>query len=191
MTAASSWRRLAVAAALLTSLLVVPTGRVAACDCAVTPLGEAVAAADVAVVGTLVSQVGPAPREDGQPVEHMWTWAVERSRDPIEQGELTILAWMDDGANCGVSFGTNERWLIVAHLDGGHLRTNGCLPNRRLGGDDPDVEAVVEAMIPTSESATPAAPEAFTLPPQVIPIVLGVGAIGLVSLWAFRRERAR
>jgi hypothetical protein len=172
-------------------LLVVPTGRVAACDCALTALGEAVAAADVAVVGTLVSQVGPAPRQDGQPVEHMWTWAVERSRDPIEQGELTILAWMDDGANCGVSFGTNERWLVVAHLEGGHLRTNGCLPNRRLVGDDPEVEAVVEAMIPTSESATPGTPDAFSLPPQVIPIVLGAGAIGVVSLWAFRRERAR
>jgi hypothetical protein len=157
----------------------------------VTELGEAVAAADVAVVGTLVSQVGPALREDGQPVEHMWTWAVERSRDPIEQVELTVMAWMDDGANCGVSFGTNERWLVVAHLEGGHLRTNGCLPNRRLGGEDPEVEAVVEAMIPTSESATPATPVAPSLPPQVTAIVLGAGVIGVASLWAFRRERAR
>lgn len=191
MTPASSWRRLATAAAVLTSALLIPTGRVAACDCALTPLRESVAEADVAIVGTLVSQVGPAPREDGQSVEHMWTWAIERSRDPIDPGELTVLGWTDDGANCGVSFGSGERWLIVAHLEGGHLRTNGCLPNRQIEGDDPELAALVEAMIPTSEFATSAEPGTFSVPPQAIPIVLAIGAIGVVSLWAFRRDRAR
>ena len=190
MTAPSVRIRAVAALALAAGLLIMPAARVAACDCALTPLAQSVAEADVAVVGTLMTQVGPAP-DAGAPVEHIWTWAIERSRDPIEPGELTVLAWTDDGANCGVSFGSGERWLVIAHLEGGHLRTNGCLPNRLLGGDDPEVEEVVEAMIPVGDASTLPEPEGLSLPPAVIAIVLGIGAVAVVSLLAFRRERAR
>ena len=183
--------RLATALALVAGLLVVPTARVAACDCAMTELREAVATADVAIVGTLVSQVGPAPGEGGQAVEHTWTWAVERSREPIESGEVMVMAWTDDGANCGVSFGADERWLIVADLDGGQLRTNGCMANRPIDGGDPEVLAITEAMLPVSESGASSAPSGLTIPAPAIAAVVGIGVIGLASLWAFRRDRSR
>lgn len=184
--------RVAAALALVAGLLVVPTARVAACDCAMTDLPEAVAAADVTIIGTLIA-VSPqaAQVKDEPPVEQMWTWAIERSRDPIEAGELTVLAWGDDGANCGVSFDTDERWLVVADLEGGALRTNGCMSNRPIDGGDPELDAIVKAMLPVSESGAPAQPAGLTIPVPAIAAGVGIAAIGLVSLWAFRRERPR
>jgi threonine dehydrogenase-like Zn-dependent dehydrogenase len=98
---------------------------------------------------------------------------------------------MNDGANCGVSFGAEERWLVVAHLEGGHLRTNGCLPNRPIDGGDPEVDAVVDAMLPVAASAPAAEPAEFSLGGPAIVVVLGIGAIGVASLLAFRRTRLR
>lgn len=184
--------RISTVLALVTGLLVVSAGRVAACDCAMTELPRAVAAADVAIVGTLVGRSAPAQAKDERPVEQMWTWAIERSRDPVSAVELTVMAWEDDGASCGVSFGPDERWLVIADLEGGHLRTNGCLPNRQIGpGADPEVDAVVKAMLPVSGPTAPSEPAALTVPGQLMGVVIGLGVVGVASLWAFRRERAR
>lgn len=166
-----------------------PSGRAAACDCALLDLTEAVADADVAVVGTLVGQSEPAidPVLLAPGADQRWTWQLERSRDPIAGAELTILAPMNDGANCGVSFGLQERWLVLAHDDGGALRTNSCLPNRLLTEAEPEVQAIVATLQPVEDVGREAG---LTIPAPVLGMAAVVAVIGAVSLWAFRRERA-
>ena len=71
--------------------------------------------AEVAFVGTLVggSAEGKAGGAVQQPI--LTTWAVERSRDPLDSDRMSISTWPDDGANCGTAFGANERWLLLAY----------------------------------------------------------------------------
>lgn len=181
-------RRWILALAVALGVAVVPSGRAAACDCALLDLAQAVADADVAVVGTLVGQSEPAIDPVAAPgTEQRWTWRLERSRDPIPGAEVTLLAPMNDGANCGVSFGLQERWLVLAHDDGGVLRTNSCLPNRLLTEADPEVEAIVATFQPVEEGGQDTG---LTIPTPVLGLAAVVAVIGVVSLWAFRRERA-
>ena len=130
------------------------------------PLAEAVRAADAAFVGTLV-EVGtepvPLPAEDakgvgrpdvlGEPV--VYAWQVERSRDAGTPATLNVAAAQDDGANCGMTFTADQRWLVVATLEGGMLATNGCMPNGVIDGVRPGGRgAVVSLMVaPADEPA--------------------------------------
>ena len=179
------------AVALVVGLSVVPVARVAACSCAMSELPDAIRQAEVAFVGTLqgtdqAMPIGPAPFEEAS-----WTWAVERSRDPIDTASIRVIAWPDDGANCGVAFAADERWLVLAHLDeSGRLATNGCMANRRMDGEDPDTEAAIEALL--KETVVAGAPEAtdFEVPAPILVVFAGAIALALVSVVAFRRDRS-
>jgi hypothetical protein len=181
-----AWR-LPAALALALGLLLAPPARVSACDCALIELADAVEDADLAVVGTLVGQAGPAVAPGAAAgSEAAWTFKLERSRDPISTDMLTLVAAPNDGANCGVSFALEERWLVLVHRDDGAPRTNGCLPNRVLAGPDPEVDAIVATWHPVGGAERDPAP---AIPAAAIGLVVGVAVIGLVSMWAFRRER--
>lgn len=184
MTSAA-WR-FASALALAIGLLLAPPAQVSACDCARVELEDAVVDADLAVVGTLVGQAGPALPPGAAGSEMAWTFDLERSRDPISVDTLTLVAAPNDGANCGVSFALEERWLLLVHQDDGAPRTNSCLPNRLLDAPDPEVEAITASWHTVGGAAGDPAP---TIPAPAIALVAAAAVIGIVSLWAFRRER--
>ena len=175
---------LAVAAAL--AFAAVPTVSVMACSCMETSVEQAVAEADLAIVGTLLAVQAPPPDALDQPMA--MEWAIERSRDPLDVDRATIIGWQDNGANCGVSFEVGDRWLVLASMTDGGLETHGCLPNRPLEGDDPEAAAIVEAMTPVGARATPESSPGGELP---LPLIGGGAALALLavlSVLAFRRR---
>jgi hypothetical protein len=184
-------RFLVVAIGLVAGLAVAPTARVTACDCAMTELSQAIRDADVAFVGRLAGTDEPVPAPaDGGPPQIAWTWNVERSRDPISADTISVTAWHDDGANCGVGFGADERWLVIGQVEEGRLQTNGCMRNQRLDGTDAESEAVIVALV--TYSVVPAGePEDGGLPTQVLVLLIGAAALSIVSVVAFGRGRAR
>ena len=183
------WRLLG-SLAIVVGVSAVPTATVMACDCALTELPEAVRDAEVAIVGTLVGQSEAAAARPGPaalPVEHVWTWKIERARDPLSVDHITINAWEDDGANCGITFGANERWLILGYLEEGRLVTNGCMRNQRIDGSDPQGEETIESLLPYSVGAASPSGDGIALP---IPLLVAGAAtllLGLIGLVAFRR----
>ena len=182
--------RLARALAALSfsvAVTAVPLATVSACSCAMTELPEAIRTADLAVVATSVAVETRGSGDIGERIAT--TWDVERSRDPLDASRVSIESWADSGANCGISFAVEERWLVLAYSgDGGVLETNGCMMNRRLDGSDPDGEALVaEALteVPTSE---PVREAGIDVPVPVFVIGGAVVLLTAVSALAFRRS---
>jgi hypothetical protein len=163
----------------------VPTVSVMACSCMETSVEQAVAEADLAIVGTLVAVQAPPPDNLDQPMA--MEWAIERSRDALDVDRATIIGWPDNGANCGVSFEVGDRWLVLASLTDGGLETHGCLPNRPLEADDPDSAAIVEGMIPVGV-ATPEPTTSGELPLPLIGSGAALLLLAILSLLAFRRR---
>ena len=156
-----------------------------------TDLAEAIRGADVAFVGRLAgtAEAPAAPQAEG-PAEISWTWNVERSRDPISADRISVSAWKDDGANCGVSFAVDERWLVIGETVEGRLQTNGCMRNQRVNGTDPDGEAVIASLVTHSVGAQGATSQpGISVPVPIIVLVGGAAAVALVSIVAFRRDR--
>jgi hypothetical protein len=164
----------------------IPLATVSACSCAMSELPEAIQTADLAVVAT---SVAVEPRGKGEIGDRLaTTWDVERSRDPLAAGRISIESWADSGANCGMSFGVDERWLVLAYAgDAGVLETNSCMQNRRLDGSDPEAEALVLEALTETPSIAPA--EAGPDIPTPIFVIGGaVVLLGAVSVLAFRRS---
>ena len=176
-----------MAIGLVAGLAVAPTARVAACDCAMTELSQAIRDADVAFVGRLAGTDEPvvAPAGGGPP-PITWTWNVERSRDPISADTISMTAWHDDGANCGVAFGVDERWLVMGQVEEGRLQTNGCMTNLRMNGTDPQRDAIIDSLV-TNPVGPAGEPAEGGLPIQVVVLLAGAAAVGLISIVAFRR----
>ena len=166
----------------------VPLATVSACSCAMTEFGEAIRTADVAIVGT---PVGSTPLGKGDVGEQLLTtWSVERSRDPVEASRVDIRNWADSGANCGISFGMNERWLVLAYAADGGLETNGCMQNRRLDGSDPDAEAVIATALTEVPAGDGSGQAGIDIPGPILAIVATAIVLGAVSVLAFRRSAA-
>lgn len=179
-------RRTLLAAVLAFGLAAAPIERAAACDCALVGVGEAVGEADVAFVGRLVEHV-PGGDNFGLPPLDEWHWSVERSRDAGLETFVTVRAAVNDGANCGVSFGIDERWLVVASVHDGVLQTNGCTPNRRVDGPaDAETEAVVKLFVEVGEESAASTP---SVPGPLLVVVGAASLVGVVALVAFRRDR--
>jgi hypothetical protein len=109
----TSLARLTLSLLVIAMVMAVPA-RVAACSCMEQTLADAVRGADVAFVGTLTGTDRPIPAAMQPGMEEIvWSWDVERSRDGTDGAQIQLVAWPDDGANCGVSFGLGERWLVI------------------------------------------------------------------------------
>lgn len=180
--------RLVQAAILAIGLAIIPLATVSACSCAMQELPEAIATADVAVVGTVASVEATGNVDFGEGV--LTTWAVTSSRDPMPSATIAIRSVADDGANCGISFGRSERWLVLAYRGEQGLETNGCMMNRRLDGGDAEAEALIaEAMTPVSATTEAGAPDP-TVPMPLIGLAAAGLVVAVVSLLAFRRSSA-
>ena len=179
-------RLVPIALGLVAGLLWIPTARVAACDCAFTELPPAIAQADVAFVGTLAG-TEPIP-DSGRPFEEAaYTWRVERSRDAIESEVVTVAAWPNDGANCGVSFAAGERWLVLGHVEDGRLATNGCIRNHRIDGADPASEATIAELVAIPVTGDGAGQSGFSVPMPMLAVLAGIGVVAAIGAVAFRR----
>ena len=180
--------RLVQAAILAIGVSIVPLATVSACSCAVQELPEAIAAADVAIVGRVASFETTGASDMGEGVRT--TWAVASSRDPLPTASLAIFSVRNDGANCGASFGMNEEWLVLAYRGEQGLETNGCMMNRPLDGGDAEAEALIaEAMTPVSADAQGEDPGP-SLPMPIIGLGAAALLVVLISLLAFRRSAA-
>ncbi len=183
-------RPLSAIVALATAVLLtaVPIATVSACSCAMTEFDEAVRDAEFAFVGRPISSEPSADGDFGDAV--LTTWSVDRSRDPISATTVTVRSWPDSGANCGVSFGADERWLVLAYAGDGALETNGCLPNRLLDGSDPDGEAAIVSMLPAKVGGPePNVEGTVSVPVPVIGMAVALALVAAVSVVAFRRQR--
>ena len=178
--------RLLQALLLAIGLAAVPVATVMACSCAMTDFNEAVSTADVAIVGTAVSAEAAGNDEFGEGAL-LTTWEVTRSRDPLGTASIAIRSVNDSGANCGISFGSGERWLVVAYRGEQGLETNGCMHNRRLDGSDPEMERAVASMLPEVEAVAPEVEPGLQVPAPIIGLVAAGLLIGIASLVAFRR----
>ena len=187
----TSLARLTLSLLVLAMAVAVPA-RVAACSCMEQTLAEAVRGADVAFVGTLAGTDRPIPAAMQPGMEEIvWSWDVERSRDGTESPQIQLAAWPDDGANCGVSFGLGERWLVIAHQSEGRLSSSSCSMNQLMDGSQPDVEAQIADMV-TIVSPTAAGETAAQSSSPSLPVLLVMGAIAFlaaVSAWAFSQRR--
>ena len=180
--------RLLQAAILAIGVSIIPLATVSACSCAMQDLPEAIATADVAIVGTATSSQATGDADFGEGV--LTTWTVTSSRDPIETGSVAIHSVKDSGANCGSTFGMEERWLVLAYRGERGLETNGCMMNRRLDGGDAEAEALIaEAMTPVTVQSETEEP-ALSIPVPIIGLGVAALVIALVSLLAFRRSSA-
>jgi hypothetical protein len=150
-------------------------------------LPDAIREADVAIVGSTLGTAAAGKDALGDRV--LTTWAVERSRDPIE-ARIGIESWRDSGANCGISFADGERWLVLAYSEAGALTTNGCLQNRHLDGGDLEVEAAIAELLTETPSAEERAAAAVEIPAPIVGIVLAAFVVVAASIIAFRRERS-
>jgi hypothetical protein len=178
--------RLLQSAVLGIGLVTVPVASVMACSCAAAEFDEAIAAADVAVVGVAVSAQPAGGDELGEAV--LTTWQLSRSRDALGTDAIAIRSVKDSGANCGISFASGERWLVLAYRGEQGLETNGCMMNRRLDGSDPDAEIVVASMLPAVIPTEAASSPGVEIPVPVL-VLLATGVlIGVASLIAFRRS---
>jgi hypothetical protein len=183
-------RPLAAILALATALLLtaVPIATVSACSCAMTEFDDAVRDADFAFVGRPISIEPTAGGRFGNAV--LTTWSVDRSRDPISATTVTVRSWPDDGANCGVTFAREVRWLVLAYSGDGALETNGCMQNRMLDGSDPDGEADIASMLPAEVGGPePTVDRGVAVPVPVIGMAVALALVVGFSVVAFRRQR--
>jgi hypothetical protein len=181
------WRAIAIIG-LAIGVTFVPVRQVAACDCAMRELPDAIAEADVAIVGTLAgaSTAAAAPGPVTGPTEYVWS--VERARDPMSAVTITIAAWPDDGANCGISFAAGERWLVLAYQSEGRLETNGCMSNVRLDASVPDTVALVESMVASPVDPRATAEGGGSFPAPILVAVGALAVVAAISALAFRRS---
>ena len=187
----TSLARLTLSLVVMAMVMAVPA-RVAACSCMEQTLADAVRGADVAFVGTLAGTDRPIPAAMQPGMEEIvWSWDVERSRDGTDGAQIQLAAWPDDGANCGVSFGLGERWLVIAHQSEGRLSSSSCSMNQLMDGTQPAVEAQIADMVTVTPPADPGQPAAQGSTPSLL-VLLVLGAVALlaaVSAWAFFQRR--
>lgn len=176
--------RLAAASALALGTTWIGVQAAVACSCAWTELPQAIAEAEVAIIGTLAAADAPKAGVPAEPTDHVWR--IERSRDPMSASTITIASWPDDGASCGISFSAHEPWLVLAYQAEGGLETNGCMRNVRLADAAPDELDAMDTLV-----ATPVSPSDTVDPAPAVPtpLLVGLGALGVVaaiSMLAFR-----
>lgn len=186
MKTATPFLRVIAALAIVIGVSAIPLAQVAACSCMATVPAEAAAMADAAFTGTVVGEepaagdlAGPNPL--GQIV---YTFAVDGVAKGDVGAETTVLAG-GDSAGCGMSFASNERWLIFAAADGGRLNTGLCSGNVPLAADE---EPPVSVAAPTSPAATDSG---GGVPVAVIlPVTALVALVGASAFLFWRADRA-
>ena len=192
-------RRRALAAAIGLGYLAIAATPPAAASCAPpAPIDQAIAEADVVVVGT-VAATRSADRIATIRVEDVWKGDVG--------GELVVYGGPEDGMATSIdrTWTKGERYLVIAlepaahgyePTFGGRYESNGCMATRPFS-DDPAANRPTDAPGAPSSTLAPSAPSAssasaassVTLPS----IAVASGALvlaGLGTAWMWRRRRA-
>lgn len=194
-----------VAAALAVAMLSAPVVSVRACSCMEFTLEGAIAAADIAFVGVLTDPKA-APELGGfEPIT--WRFEMERANRAVNGSIIEVSAPVNDGANCGVGFGVDERWLVMASRSDGVLNSSDCAGNVPIDEADPLVVAQIEALVPAIDAAAaaePAASPSATSPTSAVEtagsssgrnlsvVSIGAGVFAVImtaALYMWRRER--
>lgn len=187
--------RLLFATAAAVGLSSVPISVALACSCMMpgTP-AEAVAASDLAFVGTVVdiTPVPDDPRGFGPTVRY--AFRIERASADVDGDVVEVRALGGDGgASCGFEFGAGERWFVGAQRTAAGLETGLCSGNLLIEElSDADFERVVDAL-PNRPmlSASSTLDAGISIPPAALVAGGALVAIGAIAFVAFRRgERA-
>ena len=184
--------KLLLAAMFAIGLTSLPTQQVAACSCMEATPQEAAGWADAVFAGTVVSEqpvgaetgpVGAMAATVPMPVRFggiIYTFAVDGVAKGEVGSQVDVLAG-GDGASCGMSFGSNERWLIFTTWDGAIHSTGLCSGNVLL---ENGAEAPLPLTAPTGGDAGSGVPG---IPFTVLALLGVIGAVAVVSWLAFRR----
>jgi hypothetical protein len=182
------WIAPIVLVGMAAALFLAMPARVAACDCALIEPTVAARDADVVFVGTLVGAGnGGKPVPGGVAADTAWTFAVELSRSADDPASITVMAPLNDGANCGVSFGTEERWLVMASAIDGVLRTSSCSSNTPADTAEGAYAEVIGGLVPIGSDAS-STDGGLSLPMPLLLVLGSVALIAVVSAVAFRER---
>lgn len=175
--------------------LVTPVATVHACSCMFLTPVEAVAGADTAFIGTVITAVEPnAGVFRGGFEDVSYGFSVERSSRSLPASQIKVGSHLGDGANCGINLDVGERWFIVADLDEGSLTTSSCAGSVSMDEADAKVAADIERLLPIT--AAPALPDVSMSTESEPAGAMHLAAVTLlafaaVSVWVFARRRAR
>ena len=172
-----------------------PIGSALACSCGFPGYADAIAAADVAFIGTVVAEEEPAGFDGGRPMpQAMYAFDVSRSKGPMESPyELSVA--FGNGANCGFDMSVGEEYVVIASEWEGNLATNLCSGTALTQHIDPGelnrIEDALAVREPGEVAPSPAEPVRLDVPGPLMVVGGGLLLIGLVSLLSFRRSAQR
>ena len=181
--------RLMAAGLLAIGSALVPTATAQACSCAFTSHVEAIAAADVAFIGTVTAkQDQPLFSDPLATTEH--AFEVTRSKAPM-QTPFALDVAAGSGASCGLEMSIGDEWVMIATVWEGELQTNLCSGSVLADSIDRGELARIEAALPHDNPSAAPTEDVLVVPTPIL--VAGVAAlvVALVSVHAFRRGRLR
>lgn len=162
-----------------------PSGSVMACTCGFASYAEMIAAAEVAFVGSVVSEAEP--NELTGPISlATYAFEVERAEEPLLV-PYEIDVWFGGDANCGLDMAVGEEWVVVARRHEGRLDVNACTGTARIADLDPPTVARIEAALPQQPKVV-SVHTPVLIPGAMLAAAAGVAVIGLLSLLAFQRR---
>ena len=180
--------RILVAVGLSVGAAWLPVQTAFACSCGFPGYRDAIAAADVAFVGTVVGEAEPGVMAGDFPTATV-AFDVTRAKAPMASPFELEVAFGGD-ANCGFDMAIGEEWLVIASAHDGRLQTDLCNGTARADGLADDTRLVIDAAFEANDAAGVPADDAFDLRVPT-PVLLAIGAIvvlGGVSFLAFRRD---
>lgn len=172
-----------------------PMSSVLACSCGFAGYADAIAAADVAFVGTVVAEAEPAGLDGGRPLpQATYAFDVSRSKGPMESPyELSVS--FGNGANCGLDMSVGEEYVVIASEWEGNLTTNLCSGTALTDHIDPgELNRIEDALAVHEPGEVMPSPSESSTPDVPVPVMVGgtgLLLIGVVSLLAFRRSASR
>ena len=170
----------------------VPIDAVLGCSCVGFDSYEAaIAAADVAFIGTLLDEREPAQPVGIQPTAR-YAFDVGQSKGPVPN-PFEIDATFGGDGNCGFDMTIGQEWLVIASEWQGGLGTNSCTGTTLTTNIEPEeLEHIRGALLPIEPAALPEPPGfALDLPLPVIGILTAMLVVGVASATAFRRGGSR
>ena len=178
--------RLLGAIVLAVAASAAPTGTAVACSCGFSGYADAIAAADVAFIGTVVAEHEPNGFDELMP-EAIYAFEVARAKAPMESPyELSVV--FGDGANCGFDMSIGEEYVVIASAWEGHLTTNLCNGTALTEHLDPGELGRIEHALAINDPDDVAVESSrLDVPGPVLAGGGGLVLVGLISLLAFRR----
>jgi hypothetical protein len=182
--------RLLAALVLAIGTTWLPLTTALACSCGFAGYEEAIAAADVAFIGTVVGESEPALAQGMETARYAFDVALSKAPLP---NPFEMDSTFGNGANCGFDMGVGEEWLVIASEWEGRLETNLCTGTTLTEDLDPsEFNRIKLALSPNDPAALPEDP-GFTLdvPLPVIAILATTLVVGAFMVVAFRRDGVR